>query len=347
MMLHRTATRLVAAIVLATAAQAAAPAHAQSVADFYSGNRIVMIVAAPAGGGYDQNARTLGRYLGHHIPGAPTIVVQNMPGADGIIAANNVYNVAPQDGTVIGVGTRTTAFAPLFGLAGARYDVSRIAWLGSSASETGVAVAWHTAPVKTAADLFKTELVIGAGSTGGDFYVFPYVLNHLLGTKFKIVGGYSGLASIGLAMERGEIQGVGNYTWTTLKFQHPDWISEKTVALLLQFGLARHADLPDVPLAMDFAKTDEQRQLLAIFMRMKTFGFPFFVGPNVPADRVTTLRAAFEATMRDPDFVAETRRQKREVSPSSGETMQAALSETYALPAALLAKARALMPQKK
>ena len=322
-----------------------AVARAQSPADFYKGNRISVIVPAPAGGGYDVNARTVVRHLPRHIPGNPAVVVQNMPGADGMLGANNVYNVAPQDGSVIGVGTRTTAFAPLFGLAGARYDVSRIAWLGSTASETGVAVAWHTAAVKTAADLFKSELIVGAGSTGGDFYVFPHVLNNLLGTKFKIVSGYSGLPSLGLAMERGEIQGVGNYTWTTLVASHADWIGEKKIALLLQFGLAKHADLPAVPLAMDFAKTDEQRTLLAIFMSMKAFGFPLFAGPNVPADRIAALRAAFMATMRDPEFIAEMRQQHGEVSPSSGEEMQQSLKETYALPPELLAKARALMPK--
>lgn len=334
-------------LIIAAVAHGVAAAHAQSVADFYRGNRISFIVTTPAGGGYDLNARPLARYLSRHIPGAPNVVVQNMPGADGMLGANYVHNVAPQDGTVVGVGTRTTAFAPLFGLTGARYDVSRIAWLGSTASETGVAVAWHTSSVKTAADLFKTELIVGAGSTGGDFYVFPHVLNSLLGMKFKIVSGYSGLPSLGLAMERGEIQGVGNYTWTTLVASHADWISDKKIALLLQLGLAKHADLPAVPLAMEFAKTDEQRALLAIFMSMKTFGFPFFVAPNVPADRVAALRAAFMATMRDPDFNAEMRQQRGEVSPSSGEEMQAALKKIYSQPPELLAKARALMPKRK
>ena len=335
---------LIAAFALSPFIRTAA---AQSVGEFYRGNRITVIVATPAGGGYDVNARTLVRHLSRHIPGNPGMVVQNMPGADGMLGANNVYNVAAQDGTVIGVGTRTTAFAPLFGLAGARYDVGRIAWLGSTATETGVAVAWQTAPVKTAADLFKTELIIGAGSTGGDFYVFPYVLNGLLGTKFKIVGGYSGLPSLGLAMERGEIQGVGNYTWTTLIASHADWIADKKIALLMQFGLTRHPDLPAVPLAMDFAKTDPQRSLLSIFMSMKAFGFPFFVGPNVPADRVAALRTAFMETMRDPQFVAEMRQQHNEVSPTSGEEMQVALKAIYSQPPELLAKARALMPQKK
>jgi tripartite-type tricarboxylate transporter receptor subunit TctC len=332
------------AMAAAVSLSAGTPAQAQSVADFYKANRISVIVTSPPGGGYDLNARTLARHLSRHIPGIPAVVVQNMPGADGMLGANHVANVAPRDGTVIGVGTRTTPYGPLFGFPGARYDATALAWLGSTASETGVTVAWHTAPVKTAEDLFKTDLIIGAGSQGGDLYVFPHVLNSLLGTRFKIVGGYASLPPIGLAMERGEVQGVGNYTWTTLRAGHADWIAEKKVVLLMQLGLTRHVDLPQVPLVLDFARTEEQRQLLSIFMSMKTFGFPFFASPGVPADRVKALRLAFDETMADPAFIAESRAQHRDVAPSSGEEMQEALRQTYALPPALIAKARALLP---
>jgi tripartite-type tricarboxylate transporter receptor subunit TctC len=321
-----------------------ASAQAQPAVDFYKANRISIVVAAPPGGGYDLNARTLARHMSRYVPGNPTIIVQNMAGADGMIGANYVYNIAPKDGTVIGAGTRPVPFAPLFDSAGARYDVNRMQWIGSTASETAVAVAWHTAPVKTADDLFKTELIIGATGPGGDLYLFPYVLNKLLGMKFKIVSGYSNLPPIGLALERGEIQGVGNYTWTTLLTGHADWLRDKKVNLLLQLGTARHADLPDLPVVMDFARTEEQRQILSVFMSMKTFGFPFFMSADAPADRVKVLQDAFNATVRDPDFQAEQKSQQREVSPTSGDAMTQSLRASYALSPAMRETLRALMP---
>ena len=256
--------RLTGSVLVAAATVLAScpsePASAQPAADFYKNNRITIVVGTPPGGGYDLNARTLARYLPRYIPGRPTIIIQNMPGANSMIAANHVYNVAPKDGTVIGAASRTMAYAPLFDIAGARYDVNKLQWLGSTASETAVTVARADAPVKTAADLFKTELIIGATDPGGDLYMFPYVFNKVLGTKFKIVAGYASLPPIGLALERGEIQGVGNYTWTTLLAGHADWLHDKKMVLLMQLGLARHPDLPDVPLVMDFAKNDEQKQ---------------------------------------------------------------------------------------
>src|SRR5581483_7967741 len=216
---------------------------------------------------------TLARHMARHIPGNPSIIIQHMPGANSMIAATHIYNVAPKDGTVIGAASRTMAYAPLFGIAGARYDIARLNWLGSTASETGVVVARTDAPVKTADELFTKELVIGATDPGGDLYLFPYVFNKVLGTKFKIVQGYASLPPIGLALERGEIEGVGNYTYTTLLAGHANWLRDKKVNLLMQLGLARHPDLPAIPLVMDFARTPEQKQLVTVFMSMKKFGF--------------------------------------------------------------------------
>jgi tripartite-type tricarboxylate transporter receptor subunit TctC len=331
------------AMVLAFMAPGGSRADAQTVAEFYRGNRISIIVGVPPGGSYDLNARTLARYMPRYIPGNPTIIVQNIAGANSMIAANHIYNIAPQDGTVIGASSRTMPYAPLLGMAGAaRYDANRLFWLGSTAAETGVTVAWHTAPVKTTEDLFTTELIVGATDPGGDLYLFPHVLNTTLGTKFKIVPGYGALPPIGPAMERGEIQGVGTYNYMSLP---PHWLREKKAALLLQFGTKRHPDLPDLPLPMDFAKTEEQRQILNVFMSMKGFGFPFFVAPDVPSDRVQALRNAFLKTMRDPEFQAEQKQQTREVSPASGEEMQQSLRAAYALPAGLIEKMRTLVPK--
>jgi tripartite-type tricarboxylate transporter receptor subunit TctC len=332
----------VIATVLAFMAPGGSPAAAQTVAEFYRGNRISIIVGVPPGGNYDLNARTLARYMSRYIPGNPTMIVQNMAGANSMIMSNHVNNIAPKDGTVIGASSRTMPYATLLGMAGARFDVNRLFWLGSTAAETGVTVAWHTAPVKTTQDLFTTELIVGATDPGGDFYLFPHVLNATLGTKFKIVPGYGALPPISLAMERGEIQGVGTYNYTSLP---PQWLREKKVALLLQLGTKRHPDLPDLPLPMDFAKSDEQRQILHVFMSMKTFGLPFFVAPDVPPDRVQALRNAFLETTRDPEFQAEQKQQSREVSPASGEEMQQSLRAAYALPTGLIEKMRTLVPK--
>ena len=214
----------VIATVLAFMAPGGSPADAQTVAEFYRGNRISIIVGVPPGGNYDLNARTLARYMPRYIPGNPVIIVQNMAGANSMIMANHVYNIAPKDGTVIGASSRTMPYASLLGMAGARFDVNRLFWLGSTSAETGVTVAWHTAPVKTTQDLFTTELIVGATDPGGDFYLFPHVLNATLGTKFKIVPGYGALPPISLAMERGEIQGVGTYNYMSLP---PQWLREE------------------------------------------------------------------------------------------------------------------------
>jgi hypothetical protein len=324
---------------------AAAPAQAQSVAEFYKGNRINLYVTAPPGGGYDLNARTLARHFGKHIPGDPTIVIQTMPGANGMIAANHVYNVAPRDGTAIWSGGRTVPYAPLFNIQGARYDVTKLSWLGSTATDVGMVVVWHTAPHQTAQDLFTTELIVGATDPAADTYFFPYVLNNLIGTKFKIAAGYRAQPPILLAMERGEVQGTGNVGLSSLMATHSDWIRDKKVRILMQLGLAKHPAAPEPPLVMEFAKTDEQRRLLTVFMSMKRFGYPFFIGPEVPADRVQALRTAFMDTMHDPEFLAETQKQGREISPASGEEMQQSLHESYSLPPELLDKVRALIPK--
>jgi tripartite-type tricarboxylate transporter receptor subunit TctC len=338
--------RAVFAAVLITAAAYAAPvAQAQSVADFYKGNRITLYVTAPPGGGYDLNARTLARYFGKHVPGNPLVIIQTMPGANGMIAANYVYNVAPKDGTAIWSGGRTVPYAPLFNIQGARHDVTKLSWLGSTASDVGMVVVWHTAPHQTAEDLFKTELIVGATDPAADTYFFPYVLNNLIGTKFRITPGYRAQPPILLAMERGEVQGSGNVGLDSLLAAHPDWIRDKKVRLLMQLGLAKHPSMPDPPLVMDFARTDEQRRLLTVFMSMKRFGYPFFIGPDVPADRVQALRTAFMDTMRDPEFLAETAQQRRELSPVSGEDMQHSLQESYSLPPDLLEKMRAVIPK--
>ena len=318
----------------------AAPASAQSVADFYRVRTIAIVVGSPPGSSYDLSARLIGRGLARHVPGNPKVVYQYMTGANSMITANHVYNVAPKDGLTIGAVARLTPFEPLFGNSNARFDANAMRWLGSTASDNGVVVAWHTAPHRTAEDLFTKELVIGATVAGGDTFLYPTALNRLLGTKFKLIPGYASPEPIAIAMESGEVQGSGSWSWSNIPFAHNDWLTEKKIRVLMQLGLSRHPDLPDTPLAIDYAKTDEQREILYILMGMRKFSYPFFIAPGVPSDRASALAAAFDASMADEDFIADAKKQNRAVGMATGAELTAAIARAYALPSATIERAR-------
>jgi tripartite-type tricarboxylate transporter receptor subunit TctC len=321
---------------------AAPTASAQSVADFYRGKTITIVVGSDSGGGYDLNARTIARHMGRHLPGNPSFIVQNRPGAGSLAAANYVYEVAPKDGTVIAAVQRPIPFQQLLGDAGVRYDPRRIQWLGSTSNELGVVVMWHTAPQKTAQDLFTMETIVGGNGVATDTELFPRAFNYVLGTKFKIVGGYPGQVQIVLAMERGEVQGTANWSWSDIEKGRPDWLRDGKIRMLLQLDLKKGSSpyLRDVPLAMDLARTEEERQVFEILMGMKALGRPYFVAPEVPKDRSDALRAAFMETMADPDFLAEANRTLGPIDPVSGTEMQKILMDVYALPPNVIAKAR-------
>jgi tripartite-type tricarboxylate transporter receptor subunit TctC len=266
-----------------------------------------------------------------------------MPGAGSIVATNYVYNVAPQDGSVIGAVQRPIPFEPFFDEKGVRFDVRKIHWLGSTTSEVGVVVAWHTSPQRTFNDVLGMEMIVGGNGPATDTELFARALNRELGAKFRIVAGYPGEAQIILAMERGEIQGVANWSWNNIPAKHPDWLRDGKIRLLLQLGLRKHPALPDVPLIMDLAKDADQRKLFETMMEMKELGRPYFVAPGVPAERIAALRAAFTATMADPEFVNEMTKAGISIDPVSGQEMQKMLSETYALPPALIQRTRAAL----
>jgi tripartite-type tricarboxylate transporter receptor subunit TctC len=315
---------------------------AQSVAQFYKGKTINIIVGSDVGGGYDLAARTIARHLARHIPGQPNIVVQNRPGAGSIIASNYVYEIAPKDGTVIGAVQRPIPFQILFGDTGVRFDARKMQWIGSPTKELGVVVAWHTSPHKTIEDVFKTEMIVGGTGPQTDPELFPRAMNSILGTKFKVVGGYKGQAQMVLAMQREEIQGSGNWSFSDIEKGHPDWLTEKKVRLLLQLGLARSTDpmLHDVPLVFDVARHSEQRSVFQALLGMKAMGRPYFIAPGVPKDRADALRTAFATTMKDPAFLAEAEKTLGVIDPLSGPEMQKIISEVHALPADIIAKAR-------
>lgn len=319
-------------------------APADELSDFYSGNRVTIIVPTSAGGGYDLPARVLARHIGRHIPGNPTIVVQNMPGAGGKRAINHVHNAAPRDGTIISAAHSFIAFDPLFeGTATkAKFDPKAFNWLGSVMKTTSVGVAWHTSGVASHQDLYSKDLVVGGVGVSTPMVTHPNLLRGLLGMRFKVVVGYLSGSEVDLAMERGEVQGRIDYTWFGLKEGRPDWLKDKKINILFQMGLSKAHDLPDVPLALDFARNDEDRRILETVFLSYEFGRPFITTPVLPADRLRALRTAFMATMSDPEFKTEAVRSKLEVNPVQPERLSELVDRAYQMPASLIARINAL-----
>ena len=318
-----------AAIAVLFTLLAAPIALTQTVADFYRGKSIDLYINSTVGGGYDLYARIIARHIGKHIAGNPTIVPRNMEGGGGMRLANWLYNVGPKDGTVIGAVARAMAFEPLLGNKSAHYDATKFNYIGSANDEVSVCVAWHTSAVKTFEDAQTMQLVVGSTGAGDDTYQYPALLNHMFGAKFKIVSGYPGGNDINLAMERGEVQGRCSIPWSTVKAVRRVWIDENKISLLLQYSLGKHADLPSVPLVMDFAKTDEQRAILKLIFGRQVMGRPFAAPPGVPKDRVDALRKAFMETMADSEFLAEAEKAKLEITPVSGDNIERLVLEVY------------------
>jgi tripartite-type tricarboxylate transporter receptor subunit TctC len=321
-MLNRKAAVRLGALVLALAtAGAASPAEAEAASNFYVGRQITFICGAAVGGGYDALARLLARHLGKHIPGNPSIVVQNQPAAGSLVTTNNIFNTAPRDGSMIALIQRGMLTIKLINPGQVRFDLAKLNWLGSLTDEVGVAVSWHTAPHRTAKDLFDKELIVG-GHAGVDPELTPRLYNAVLGTKFKIINGYNGTADIALAMERGEVQGIGDWSWSSLKKQKPTWLRDKQITVLLQSGLKNDPELPDVPNALDFAKTESDRKVIELFFTQKTAARPVIAPPGVPADRIATLRAAFAALAKDQAFLDDAKKSNLDVDPMTGEEVE-------------------------
>ena len=326
-----------AAVMIALALVPSVPAHAQSVEDFYRNRSITILVGFTAGGGYDLYARLLGRHIGRHVPGNPAIVVQNMPGAGSMKATQFVYSVAPKDGTVLATVSRGMVTEPL--LNDAKFDATRFSWLGSITSETSVCATWHTSPVKTWADMLARDFTLGGSATGADPDTFALILRNVLGAKVKLVTGYPGGNDINLAMERGEVEGRCGWSWTSIKSQKTEWLRDRKISLLAQFGMAKHADLPDVPLVLDRVADDEQRQVLRLLTAGQFVGRPFFAPPELPEDRKAALRNAFDATMKDPKFLADAGKLDLEISPIAAAAVDEFLAGLYRTPKELVRKA--------
>jgi len=313
---------------------------AESVAQFYQGKTVRLIVGVAAGSGYDINARTLAHHLSKHIPGNPTIIVQNQPGAGSITMTNQLYNSGPFDGTAIGAAFGGLPTAPLLTPEGVKFDPLKINWLGSTNRETHVTYLWHTSPINSFEDTTKREVVVGAQAPGTTQYDFPIMANAIFGSKFKIVKGYGGTPQIHLAMERGEIEGNGASAWTTLKALNADWIKDKKVKIIAQWALRPNPDLPGVPSVLDLAKNDADRAALLLVLARLDFGRPFLLPPNVPADRVEALRKAFDDTMKDPEFLADAEKLKIDIDPLNGKQVSELIAKVLATPKDVVERVR-------
>ena len=317
-------------------------AAADAVSDFYKGKTVRIIVGYPPGGGYDVYARVLAQFLPRHIPGNPNVIVQNMPGASSLTASNHLYATADKDGTVMAAPSNSLAFAPLQGIDGARFDPTKFNWIGSPNKEVGMLITWNTAPAKTVQDAMKTELTVGSSSANASSSFFARVLNATLGLKLKLILGYPGTIDSYLAMERGETDGYASAFWTSLKATKPQWLSEKKINILVQYGAEPHPDIPDVPFARDVAKAEDDKLLLDVSMAPLAFGRPFMLPPDVPAERVAAIRKAFLDVYADPAFKAETVKQQLELDPVTGDQLQDILRRTYAAPKPVVDRLKAL-----
>lgn len=337
---HKTS---IVALVL-TAGSAALEVKAAETTPFYAGKTLRILVGFSAGGGYDLYARELARFMGRHVPGNPSVVVQNMAGAGSLKAVNYLYNAAPRDGTVLATFARGIVFEPLIGhLEGAQFDAPKFNWIGSVSNEVSVCAINASRGIRSWPDMLAKQTVIGASGVGADSDVFPIVLRNLFHLPMKIVTGYPGGADLNLAMERGEIDGRCGWSWNSIVSRNREWLTDKRIDVTLQIGLAKHEDMPDVPLIMDLVKDARRDAALKVIVSRQSIARPFAAPPDMPPERVELLRHAFDDTVADPDFLAEMRSQALEVRPVGGAEVQGLIREIYATPPEVTKLAREIV----
>lgn len=325
--------------VAAPALVVAGAAAAQDAAKFYADKNITIYIGLSAGGGYDQNARLVGRHINKYIPGNPQIIARNMPGGGGLVMTNFVANVAPKDGLHIAAPQRGVPFEPLLGGdSHAKFDPRKLNWIGSTNSDTSVAIVHKRTGVKTWRDLRDKDVVVGGTGVGTESVTVPYLLRNLLGLKFHVIAGYPGGTDVNLAMERGEVDGRGTFSWTSLKPKKTEWLDSGEYVILYQMGLKRHPEIADIPLVTELAPDEETKKILALQFAAFELGRPQFVAEGVPKDRVELLRRAFDKAMTDKDLLAEAAKADMEINPVTGEEMTAILTDVYASPKALVQK---------
>jgi len=327
------------AIITAFALLAASgTARAQSVEEFYKGKTVNLLIGFSVGGGYDLYARHLARYMGKHIPGKPTIVPQNMAGAGSLRAASFLYSAAPKDGTAIGTFARTTGINPLLE-SGANFDGTKFGWLGSVTNDTSACVVWHTSAVKNWKDFLEKPVTLGGQGPSSEPDIFANLYKNVFGAKVKLVAGYPGTNEITLAMERGEVEGLCGLSWSTIKTRHAQWLKDKKINIIVQAAFKKEPEMTDVPLIVDLTKDQEKLQILKIFLAAQEMARPFAAPPGIPEDRKAALIAAFDATVKDPEFLAEAKKLDLDVNSVSGSAIDKLLAELYATPKDILAKA--------
>lgn len=336
------ATSAVAAAILWCGPAAAQPASSSgTLASFYKDHTVSLLIGFNTGGGYDTTGRLVARHMNRHIPGNPTLVVKNMPGAGSLNAANRIFNVSAKDGTEFGLFAGSIALDPLIGGTPAKFDAREFTWIGSPNTDVSICLSWHDTPFKTLDDVLKSEMI--TGSAGTSTLSFPTAMNAVLGTKFKLVKGYNGTKDLNLAMERGEIQGYCGTFLDSVKTTNPEWLRDKTVNVMVQMALKKSPSLPDTPFIMDYAKTDDDRKVLQLIFAWLAMPRAFAAPPGIPADRAGALREAFAATARDPAFVADAAKLGIDIDLVSSAEIDAILNEAYRTPKPLIERASQLL----
>jgi tripartite-type tricarboxylate transporter receptor subunit TctC len=319
--------------LLLAAGLSALPAQADAIADFYRGKTVSLVVGSSTGGGYDTMTRAIGRFIGKHVPGNPTVVVRNMPGAGGILALNYIYNAAERDGTVLALVQNNTPLEPLFGTRQARYDATRLNWLGTPSFEVAMVLLWHTVPVNSVEDLKRRETQMGASGANSTPAFYARLLNATLGTRMKLVNGYPGQNEALLAMERGELDGYPSVFESALTSTRPNWLAEKLAKAIVQYGPERLQQLANVPFAPDLITNEDDKLLMQAGFAPLALGRPLVMPPDVPPDRVSAIRNALAGTFADPEFLAEGERMGLAVNaPRTGEQLAEVIARAYRSP---------------
>jgi tripartite-type tricarboxylate transporter receptor subunit TctC len=320
-----------------------AGAHAQSVEEFYRGKQMSMIIGYPTGGSNDIYARAVARHIGKHIPGHPTVIPRNMPGGGSLIAANHIFNVASRDGTVLGLIAPTIPLEERLGAPNVRLKVTEFNWIGRVAPSVNMTFVMNTVPVKTIQDTFKREVILGASARTSTVALYPMVLANVIGAKFKMVMGYKSSSTAMLAMERGEVEGHST-SMEIVRALHSDWLRDKTITILVQYALRRHPEMPDVPMSWELGRTEEEKQILRVVANATEVGKLILSTPNTPADRIQALRRAFDATVKDPDFLAELKAARVDVGAMPGEGLAQLVAEVANVSPAIIDKVKAIYP---